>query len=176
MEMSVWQPEAIAFLVEHIANRSAGQIASELAKRNLAHKTRNAVCGKIDRLRAKGVLPPSGSKKHYAVDPRANLRRRPKPESITMPRIAKPKPEPPGARIALALALRAIELDGMRAPVADVFECSLVELDNTRCRFPIGDNDRGIAVRFCGMPPAEGRPYCLEHCHRSYHLQQKERA
>ena len=36
---------------------------------------------------------------------------------------------------------------------------SLIDLDQTTCRYPDGDNP----ILFCGQPPVKGSPYCSEH-------------
>ena len=165
MEMPVpaWEPEAVAFLVEHFETRSAGQIAFELGV------TRSAVCGKINRLRGKGVLPQSGSAKHYRVDPHANARRRrPKPDSITMPRTAKPKPP----RITVALATPSMVVVASDQPVQP---CGMLELDATTCRWPIWHDVAEPPPKFyCGGTPLDGLPYCLHHCRIAYHHQREE--
>lgn len=52
-------------------------------------------------------------------------------------------------------------------PVVSDFRCSLLELSNERCRWPIstpGADD----FCFCGNPPVEGMPYCSGHHRLAY--------
>ena len=44
---------------------------------------------------------------------------------------------------------------------------TLMELNDSTCRWPIGDPRREDFV-YCGEPPAEGRPYCQGHCGLAY--------
>lgn len=46
-------------------------------------------------------------------------------------------------------------------------ECSIWELDATRCRYPIGE-PRKPGFHFCGQQPIEKSPYCAVH-HRLTH-------
>jgi GcrA cell cycle regulator len=167
MEMTGWEPEAIATLVQNIDRMSSGQFAARLGR------SRAAVCGMIWRLRGKGVLPPAGTAKHYDADPHKNRRQRPSQESITMPREAKPKPPPKpkpqtsGERVALALALAALKADGMRMPMI-LPGCSLIELTDHLCKFPLGEMLDPPPFLFCGIPSLPGLPYCLEHCRLAY--------
>ena len=52
-------------------------------------------------------------------------------------------------------------------PINDEHRCSLLELDEERCRWPIstpGAED----FCFCGNPPVEGLPYCAGHTRLAY--------
>jgi GcrA cell cycle regulator len=40
--------------------------------------------------------------------------------------------------------------------------CSLRELDNSQCRWPLGDVYQ-VATQFCGGDAVPGNPYCLHH-------------
>jgi GcrA cell cycle regulator len=40
--------------------------------------------------------------------------------------------------------------------------CSILELDATRCHWPLGKLHE-VAVQFCGGNAAPGRRYCLHH-------------
>ena len=45
--------------------------------------------------------------------------------------------------------------------------CSLLELDDDRCRWPEGDT-RDTSFHFCGAQPLETSPYCLAHYRMAY--------
>ena len=52
-------------------------------------------------------------------------------------------------------------------PIASAHRCSLFELSNERCRWPIstpGAED----FRFCGNTPVDGLPYCAGHTRLAY--------
>ena len=45
--------------------------------------------------------------------------------------------------------------------------CSLLELNESKCRWPIGDPG-SVEFFFCGGPPVEGLPYCNYHSRVAY--------
>ena len=52
-------------------------------------------------------------------------------------------------------------------PINDEHRCSLLELNEARCRWPI--NTPGAEdFCFCGNPPVEGLPYCAGHTRLAY--------
>ena len=166
MQMPDWKPHEIALIKAQWSTRTSGQLAKEL------HKSRSAVGGKVHRMRKAGMLPISSGPKQLDVDPRkAAARARAKVE------VKPPKPKPPPKPKARPptwqerMALAAIEADGMAHMLlngAPVFECTLLDLDSTTCRWPVADDARGIISKYCGLPPVEGRPYCDEHCRRAF--------
>jgi GcrA cell cycle regulator len=120
------------------AGLSCGEIAREIGV------SRNAVIGKINRL-------------HLARFPSATTRQRPRKaplrlvtqhEILTALRAEPPPPAEP-------------------APVHHGFRCSLVELGEGTCRWPISDpgaRDFG----FCGDRSVAGLPYCAAHARIAY--------
>jgi hypothetical protein len=46
--------------------------------------------------------------------------------------------------------------------------CSLRDLDDTRCRFPISDINDIKGLRFCGSAVMPGRSYCPDHYKIAY--------
>jgi GcrA cell cycle regulator len=123
-----WTDDELRELVALWPTNSAKQIARRL------HRPRSAICGKAKRLRAEGVLP-DGVHKHFDVVP---VKARPRPARST----AK-KPAP-------------VLKD--TAPHLEIQPCRLLELDNTRCRWPLGEVPG--PVLFCGGPTGRGCPYC----------------
>jgi hypothetical protein len=110
---------------------SAKQIARRL------HRPRSAICGKAKRLRAEGVLP-DGVHKHFDV---VALKARPRPVRST---VKKPAP-----------------VLNDTVPHLKMQLCPLLELNNTRCRWPLGEVPG--PVLFCGGPTGRGCPYCPHH-------------
>jgi GcrA cell cycle regulator len=103
------------------------------------HRSRSAVCRTVARLRQEGVLP-SDAEKHFEVTPRP-ARGRP-----VVRRMMPPRP-PVNDRL-------------------DMRPCSLVELDETRCRWPLGDI-YAVSTTFCGCVAVPGRHYCAHHLQRA---------
>ena len=134
---------------------SASQVAAELGG-----ITRNAVIGKVHRLGLSG----------RAKSPAASVPRQRKPRaSAMMLRVARPT-----LRGNTALArLPAYELDYEPDPeiTAEIVpigqRCSLIELTDSKCRWPIGDPGMPDFF-FCGGKPAEGLPYCAHHARIAY--------
>jgi GcrA cell cycle regulator len=52
------------------------------------------------------------------------------------------------------------------APVVSEHRCSLFELSNARCRWPVSMEEEPFA--FCGNTPIDGLPYCPGHTRLAY--------
>jgi GcrA cell cycle regulator len=132
---------------------SASQIAAELGG-----ITRNAVIGKVHRLGLSG---------------------RAKSPSSTAPRPRKPRA--PGHMMRLArpamrgnTALAPMyeqDLDSEPEQIENIIplgqRCTLLELNENKCRWPIGDP--GTSEFFvCGGAPVDGAPYCGYHARVAY--------
>jgi GcrA cell cycle regulator len=127
----LWTDEEIRELITLWPTSSASQIASQL------HRPRNAVVGKVKRLRQEGVLPRDVIK-HYEAKP------------------ARPwKPISPG-NLNIPVKDIAIEVPLSMQP------CSIIELDDSRCRWPLGEVHQ-VAVLFCGGAAVTDGPYCTHH-------------
>ena len=112
----------------------ANGTAAQIARR--LHRPRYAVTAKATRLIRDGALRDVA--KHFEVNPWPN---RARPVHRTMPA----KPTPP--------------------PVNNTLEprpCTLIELDDGRCHWPLGDIE-AVAVLFCGGVAVPGRCYCAHH-------------
>jgi GcrA cell cycle regulator len=95
-------------------------------------RPKSAIIGKVKRLRDEGVLPRDAIN-HCEVKPAQ----------------AGPKRSPP-------VTLRpAPALDG-------TVPCSILELDDSRCRWPLGEMHE-VAVLFCGGVAETDCPYCTHH-------------
>jgi GcrA cell cycle regulator len=128
-----WTNEEIRELISLWPTNSASQIGRRL------QRPRSAVCGKVMRLCATGALASTGPK-HFDINPRT-----------LKPRLTRAKtrlmPPPPPPQVDDSLAMR---------------PCSILELDATRCHWPLGEVHE-VATLFCGGAPARGRRYCLHH-------------
>jgi GcrA cell cycle regulator len=97
------------------------------------HRPRSAVAGKVKRLRQEGALPQQIAK-HYEIKP--------------------VQARPPRSRKAPVL-IGTVPYLGMRP-------CTLHELDDSRCRWPLGEV-REVATMFCGDAAVTDCPYCAHH-------------
>ncbi len=147
-----WTEERLELLKSRFAaGLSCREIAGDLGV------SRNAVIGKLSRLNLtrdkSGDARPSGRKDAKA--------RRPK----TVPRLQYQMlkvlyGEPPAA--------------ADDQPIDSAQCCSLLELSEQRCRWPI--STPGAAdFCFCGNPPLEGLPYCAGHTRLAYRPGSRQR-
>ena len=148
-----WTEERVELLRKLWAEgRSASQIANELGS-----VTRNAVIGKVHRLGLSG----------RAKSPSASVPRQRKPRTHTQ--MLRVRPQMRG-NTALAYAHEVeveqeVELVENIVPLGQ--RCTLLELSDSRCRWPIGDPGSPDFF-FCGGKPAEGAPYCAFHSRVAY--------
>jgi GcrA cell cycle regulator len=136
--------------IERLKNRFAAgltcrQIAADIGV------SRNAVIGKLSRLnltREKTVEPPRLPRTDQAKGRRPRTGPRPQ-YAVLVAAYAEPRPS----------------VDDQ--PIHNEHCCSLLELSEERCRWPI--STPGAAdFRFCGNPPVEGLPYCAGHTRLAY--------
>jgi GcrA cell cycle regulator len=144
-----WTTERIALLKSRIdAGHSCGQIAREIGV------SRNAVIGKIARLnlsRAEGAGEGFSGRRE-------------------IPKARPPKNERPGERQGQRQILKALrpQPPAEEAPLCGKHRCSLLELSEEKCRWPISDLGVGD-FWFCGNQPLKGFPYCAGHARIAYH-------
>ena len=152
--------------------------------------TRNAVISKLHRM---GLRPMGG--KSVSFDPRfwteektATLRRLwalKEPASIIASAVGAKSASAvlnKAKKIGLAARPRTYPLKSPRRfrlpplklanipPPSDQFKCTLLELGNDTCRWPLWDDDTKGAKFYCGTPEAdciEGKPYCRWHSEHS---------
>ena len=119
------------------------QSLSELHDLRRRVREAEASFAKAKRLRHDGLLP-DGVEKHFKVKPV------PRPTRVGVEKkiMAKKPPSPS--------ALNVIE------PPLEMRPCSLLELDGTDCRWPLGEVHE-VAVLFCGASKGPGFPYCGHH-------------
>jgi GcrA cell cycle regulator len=142
--LTTWTAERVALLKDRIdAGLTCAQIALEIGV------SRNAVIGKVNRLGLSRVKSlnggPSGRTGVPKVaHPRVGAQRRMSPISTAHRQLVLPEP-----------------------PLENAKRCSLLELAQGHCRWPIsepGAEDFG----FCGNQQAEGLPYCAAHARMAY--------
>jgi GcrA cell cycle regulator len=139
-----WTEERVALLRDRVdAGLTCAQIAHEIGV------SRNAVIGKVNRLglsRFKSMVAgePGRAGAPKIARPKMPIRQRPYPASPRKPPLAFPEPAVDAGK-----------------------RCSLLELQQGHCRWPIsepGAEDFG----FCGNQRADGLPYCTAHARMAY--------
>jgi GcrA cell cycle regulator len=144
-----WTTERIELLKSHFeAGLSCREIAGEIGV------SRNAVIGKLSRLNLtrekKLVVRRDGAKK---------------PRSKSLPRLH--------YRLLRKLFTEVPPAESNQ-PIHSEQRCSLLELSEERCRWPIntpGEKD----FCFCGNRPLEGLPYCAGHTRLAYQAGSRQR-
>jgi GcrA cell cycle regulator len=134
--MIPWTTQETFLLIGLWPKASATQISRWL------NRSRSSICGKIMRLRHDDLLP-GGVEKHFEVKPRPDRHVRP-PRTTAEPTIRPQKPTAPNLGL---LQMR---------------PCSLLELDDGRCHWPLGEMHE-VATLFCGGAIVPGRRYCAHH-------------
>lgn len=139
---------------------SRGEIAREINLEFGTELSRNAVIGIMGR---RGIAGRTVSRPEAAE--RAQRNRPPPPpkyrRAMRQPPAAAPEPAPPPPPT--------------RAETVPSMACSLMELSDKRCRFPIGEPGAD-GFHFCGAPPVDGAPYCRPHCQIAYNPAYSTRA
>jgi GcrA cell cycle regulator len=151
---ATWTSERIELLKRCLhAGLSCGQIAREIGV------TRNAVIGKRNRLglsRPKDVIGRQLEQRRAArlarpKTPRTWRPKRPRLNIFAQHQMLFPRPQP-----------RAEDI-----PIYNGRGCTLLELSQMRCRWPIS-NPGAEDFCFCGNEPVKGLPYCLGHTRIAY--------
>ena len=159
MTIATWNPERVALLRNFIgAGLTCSQIAAEIGV------TRNAVIGKIHRL---GL----GPGRPAAAPGRAC------PPRIRRPRLASQRQM---LRLIAADAPRTAGGAALEAePVDTAQRCSLLELEQGKCRWPVSDQTSASGAAdfvFCGNEAVEGFSYCAGHARLAYRTPERRRA
>lgn len=144
-----WSPERVEQLKRCFhAGLSCGQIAREIGV------TRNAVIGKMNRMGLSRPRDPlAAPTRRHAKPTRPRSQRRWSPFTVADQRKLL-RDAFPQARV------EEIPIHGGRG-------CTLLELAQDRCRWPI--NDPGAAnFCYCGNEAFTGRPYCAGHARLAY--------
>lgn len=141
-----WTDERIELLKRHFeAGLSCSEIAADIGV------SRNAVIGKLSRLNLTRGRPASERKRQDAGFAPA---RAPK----TVPRLQYEM---------LATIYGETDAPVVTGPIDEANRCSLLELSENRCRWPIstpGADD----FCFCGNTAPDGQPYCAGHSRLAY--------
>jgi GcrA cell cycle regulator len=148
-----WTAERVELLKSGFeAGLSCRQIAADIGV------SRNAVIGKLSRLnltQEKDNHPRRRARKRAARTRGANMTPRSRHEMLAA-LYAEPQP---------------VVAD---EPIDDGHRCSLFELSEERCRWPI--STPGLAdFCFCGNMPLEGLPYCAGHSRLAYRPDSRQR-
>ena len=156
---TTWNPERVAQLRAFIgAGLTCSQIAAEIGV------TRNAVIGKIHRL---GL----GPGRPAAAPGRAC------PPRTRRPRLASQRQL---LRLITAGAPRAADGTISEAISVDSVQCcSLLELEQGKCRWPVSErasNGSGADFVFCGNQSLAGFSYCAGHARMAYRTPERRRA
>lgn len=149
---ALWQTGASGSLIAAAINRDHGTAFS-----------RNAVIGKVNRLGLAGravAAPRTGKPRAARRDGTESIR----PSRARDERRAFPSPLLRLARLTVDTAER-VAVDDIAPPVGR--RCSLLELDDATCRWPVGDPGTS-EFYFCGSKPLGGRPYCAYHAALAY--------
>jgi GcrA cell cycle regulator len=153
-----WTDERVELLKKPWADGlSASQIAAELGG-----ITRNAVIGKVHRLGLSGR-----AKAPSSATPRP---RKPRAPSHVL-RMGRPAMRGNTALARHALAVYELEPEAEPEPLENIIpigqRCSLLELSDAKCRWPIGDPGTSDFF-FCGGKPIGELPYCAYHARMAY--------
>ena len=178
-----WTDERVELLKKlWMEGLSASQIAGELGE----GVTRNAVIGKVHRLKLSARAKPTNTapRSRPAARPAARRVASPSPASMSSHMSAKPRPamtSRPQVIGATALAMQpemTAELYVAPAP-AELFipedkRLSLLQLNEHTCKWPIGD-PLTKDFYFCGQHSQESGPYCEFHSRKAYHQLDRKR-
>ncbi len=182
-----WTDERVELLKKlWMEGLSASQIAAVLGE----GVTRNAVIGKVHRLKLSGRAKPASSTPRVRSAPRPT--RRPGLASPSrsssmggggsMMR-SRPMGGGGGAQTMGATALKIsedYEPEAYQLPQVQELEIpveqrlTLLQLNEETCKWPIGD-PLTPDFYFCGQAHDEGRPYCDFHSRRAYHQVEKKK-
>jgi GcrA cell cycle regulator len=152
--MSDWTDDKVKLLATLFTEGwSRGQIATKLGV------TKNAICGKIDRL---------GVNLQNFVTGSSGLERPPRtyePQRVGRPEKQDRQAWRPSARPIAETAVA--DEDPSPPPIPPTGPIVLMDLRYDSCRWPIND---GNPFLFCGKPRRENSPYCEEHRRKAHGL------
>jgi GcrA cell cycle regulator len=148
-----WTPERVELLKSRFeAGLSCREIAGDIGV------SRNAVIGKLSRLNLTSET--SGAARR---PPRKNAAKADRPRTAAR------------LRHQMLLTLQAEPQPAAdEEPIHNGHCCSLLELSEQRCRWPIG-TPHAEDFCFCGNTPIEGLPYCPGHTRLAYRAGSRQR-
>lgn len=177
-----WTEERVELLKKlWLEGLSASQIAGVLGE----GVTRNAVIGKVHRLKLSGRAKPASSTPRARTTPRpAGVRRvstgaRPSSGIASMMKSRSMSPAPMHGATALKIDVD-VEAEAYATPqVQELYipedqRLTLLQLNEHTCKWPIGD-PLTADFYFCGQHSDEGKPYCEFHSRRAYHQIEKKK-
>lgn len=148
--LPTWTTDRVELLKSHFeAGLTCREIAASIGV------SRNAVIGKLARLELT----------------RGPARAKPRPEKTARERSRKSIPR---LQYQILQAVYENAQPLQEEPIASDYRCSLLELSNERCRWPIstpGAED----FCFCGNTPVQGMPYCSGHHRLAYRPGSRQR-
>jgi len=191
-----WTDERVELLKKlWMEGLSASQIAGVLGE----GVTRNAVIGKVHRLKLSGRAKPASSAPRARTTPRPTARRVASPSAgrslgggssgggssgASLGAMMKSRPmSGGGGSVHGATALKISEDYQVEAYVAPQVQelyipeekrLSLLQLNEQTCKWPIGD-PLTPDFYFCGQHSDDGKPYCEFHSRRAYHQLEKKK-
>lgn len=180
-----WTDERVDLLKKlWMEGLSASQIAGELGD----GVTRNAVIGKVHRLKLSTRAKPTSSTPRARTAPRPAPRRVASPGtsanmSSAMAGVVKRSVMRTQSIGATALAVtEEMEVEAYVAPqmdtelfIPEAQRVSLLGLNEDVCKWPIGDPLQA-GFHFCGGKSLDGKPYCEFHARKAYHqIERKKR-
>ena len=183
-----WTDERVELLKKlWMEGLSASQIAAVLGE----GVTRNAVIGKVHRLKLSGRAKPASAAPRVRSTPRPT--RRPGLSGSSGSRssslgshgstIGRSRPMGGGGGMIGATALKAseeFEVEAYQLPQVQELDIpveqrlTLLQLNEHTCKWPIGD-PLTPDFYFCGQHSDEGHPYCEFHSRRAYHQIEKKK-
>lgn len=175
-----WTEERVELLKKlWMEGLSASQIAAVLGD----GVTRNAVIGKVHRLKLSGRAKPQGATPRVRSAPRPQQRRISSHSArSSMGGMARPR-SINAAPMLGATALKIseeFEVEAYQLPQVQELDIpveqrlTLLQLNEHTCKWPIGD-PLSPDFYFCGQAHDEGRPYCEFHSRRAYHQIEKKK-
>ena len=176
-----WTDERVELLKKlWMEGLSASQIAAELGE----GVTRNAVIGKVHRLKLSARAKPTNTAPRSRPAARPSAPRRPSTSSSSTstmnskPRVSMSRPQVMGATALAASPEMDTELYVAPA-AAELFipedkRLNLLQLSESTCKWPIGDP---LTKDFycCGQHSLESGSYCEFHSRRAYHQLDKKK-
>ncbi len=163
---------------------SAAQIAVELG----GGVTRNAVIGKVHRLKLSGRVKPAtssararkASKSPRRASPKASANSTSSHSATVKQRSINSAPISVGATALKSQEEHENELFVGRAQDQDFTipineRVSLLELTEDKCKWPIGD-PLHAEFHFCGRHSLDGKPYCKHHSQKAYHKPDRKKS
>jgi GcrA cell cycle regulator len=174
-----WTEERVELLKKlWMEGLSASQIAAMLGE----GVTRNAVIGKVHRLKLSGRAKPASTTPRVRSATRPTGRRSSSHSGRSSIGMSRPRTMGAAPMIG-ATALKAseeYETEAYQLPQVEELDIpmeqrlSLLQLNEHTCKWPIGD-PLTPDFYFCGQHADEGKPYCEFHSRRAYHQVEKKR-